>query len=81
MKKHLYSLILLSSMLLGACGNNPIVPPGPSDAIPEDTETLNIKDDKYRNYYEIFVGAFCNGDQSDRKGLGDLRGVIQKLDY
>jgi alpha-amylase len=30
------------------------------------------------NYYEIFVGSFydSNGD-----GMGDLRGVIQKLDY
>ncbi|MBQ3665837.1 MAG: alpha amylase [Lachnospiraceae bacterium] len=40
--------------------------------------TLNVIDDKNRNYYEIFVGSFydSNGD-----GMGDLQGVIQKLDY
>lgn len=40
--------------------------------------TLNVIDDKYRNYYEIFVASFCdsNGD-----GMGDLQGLISKLDY
>ena len=35
-------------------------------------------DDNYRTYYEIFVYSFCdsNGD-----GVGDLQGVISKLDY
>ena len=39
---------------------------------------LNIINDNYRNYYEIFVGSFydSNGD-----GMGDLNGVMQKLDY
>lgn len=39
---------------------------------------LNIIDDNYRNYYEIFVYSFCdsNGD-----GIGDLKGVTSKLDY
>lgn len=34
--------------------------------------------DKYRNYYEIFVSSFCdsNGD-----GIGDIGGIISKLDY
>ena len=34
--------------------------------------------DKYRNYYEIFVSAF---NDSDGDGVGDLRGIIDKLDY
>lgn len=39
---------------------------------------LNIIDDNYRNYYEIFVGSFYD---SDGDGMGDLKGVEEKLDY
>lgn len=39
---------------------------------------LNLPDDKYRTYYEIFVYSFCD---SDNDGIGDLKGVISKLDY
>ncbi|MBQ2803271.1 MAG: alpha-amylase [Lachnospiraceae bacterium] len=39
---------------------------------------LNVIDDKYRTYYEIFVYSFYD---SDGDGIGDLQGVIQKLDY
>lgn len=41
------------------------------------TNEENI-DDNYNNYYEIFVGSFCD---SDGDGMGDLQGVISKLDY
>lgn len=41
-------------------------------------QELNIINDNCRNYYQIFVGSFCdsNGD-----GIGDLNGVASKLDY
>ncbi|MDE7476741.1 MAG: alpha amylase, partial [Lachnospiraceae bacterium] len=39
---------------------------------------LNIIDDNYRNYYEIFVYSFYD---SDGDGIGDLNGVTEKLDY
>lgn len=39
---------------------------------------LNIKEDKYRNFYEIFVYSFCDTNDD---GIGDLNGVTQKLDY
>jgi glycosidase len=39
---------------------------------------LNIVDDKYRTTYEIFVYSFYD---SDGDGIGDLQGVIDKLDY
>ncbi len=44
----------------------------------EDEEPVEIIDDSYRNYYEIFVYSFydSNGD-----GYGDLNGVTGKLDY
>ncbi len=44
----------------------------------DDAPTINIIDDSYRNYYEIFVYSFYD---SDGDGYGDLNGVAQKLDY
>jgi len=34
--------------------------------------------DNYRTFYEIFVGAFSD---SNKDGIGDLRGLINRLDY
>ena len=41
-------------------------------------QDLNIIDDNYRNFYEIFVYSFYD---SDGDCVGDLQGVIKKLDY
>lgn len=41
-------------------------------------QDLNIIDDNYRNFYEIFVYSFYD---SDGDCIGDLQGVIEKLDY
>lgn len=85
MKKRILSLLLIMAMLatmLTGCGDNKI-----KDENSQVTENvvdydyyqeLNIVDDNYRNYYEIFVYSFydSNGDC-----VGDLQGVIQKLDY
>ncbi len=43
-----------------------------------DGITIEEKDDLYRVYYEIFVGGFSD---SDKDGMGDLRGIINRLDY
>ena len=71
MKKRIIStlvvLALLFSMLTGCMFSG-----GDDDA------NLNIIDDNYRNYYEIFVGSFYD---SDGDGMGDLNGVTEKLDY
>lgn len=50
----------------------------PGTPIDEDTSAVTPLEDKYRNFYEIFVGSFydANGD-----GKGDLKGVEAKLDY
>lgn len=41
-------------------------------------QELNIVEDNYRNYYEIFVYSFYD---TDGDGIGDLKGVTKKLDY
>lgn len=43
-----------------------------------DTIPLNIIEDNYRTYYEVFVYSFYD---SDGDGVGDLQGLISKLDY
>ena len=43
-----------------------------------DEIPLNIIDDNYRTYYEVFVYSFYD---SDGDGIGDLQGLISKLDY
>ena len=49
-----------------------------SDGEYEYNQELNIIDDNYRNYYQIFIYSFCDSDGS---GIGDINGVISKLDY
>lgn len=39
---------------------------------------LNVPDDHYRTFYEIFVASYYDGNGD---GTGDLNGVLQKLDY
>lgn len=46
--------------------------------IEEDLVSTNIIEDNYRNYYEIFVRSF---NDSNMDTIGDLNGVINKLDY
>lgn len=65
--KRILPVFLCLMLFLTACG---AADPGGSvsDAV----------DDDYRNYYEIFVYSFADGNGD---GIGDLAGVTQKLDY
>ena len=69
--------ILLVLVLLAGCA----APAGQSatdKALAEIARLGTSPDDNYRTWYEIFVYSFCdsNGD-----GIGDLKGVLSKLDY
>ena len=67
--------LLLSLLLLAGCAPKQTATEKALDQI----HALGVSpDDNYRTFYEIFVYSFCdsNGD-----GIGDLQGVISKLDY
>lgn len=44
----------------------------------EKRRALNIIDDNYRTWYEVFLYSFYD---SDGNGIGDINGLIKKLDY
>lgn len=62
-------MICMLASLLAGCG-------GSSD--PVKSIKAEASSDKYRNFYQVWIGSFCdsNNDQT-----GDLQGVISKLDY
>ena len=84
--------LLLSVLILVGCApvganNDSSAAPGSSGAVLatktekalEQIQALGESpDDNYRTFYEIFVYSFCD---SDGDGIGDLQGVISKLDY
>ena len=75
--KKVFSILLLTAILLTAI----VLPSCKPEEKPEEEEkqvVLNIIDDNYRNWYEIFVHSFYD---SDNDGIGDLNGVTAKLDY
>lgn len=78
---------LTAAVMLCGCepGGSPPQQGSETSSAGEDTKNvyryeheLNVIDDNYRNYYEIFVYSFCD---SDGDGIGDLNGVASKLDY
>ena len=83
----LLSVILLVGCAPSGANNDSSAAPGSSGAVlaTKTQQTIDeIKqlgerpDDNYRTFYEIFVYSFCD---SDGDGIGDLQGVISKLDY
>lgn len=64
--------LVLTALVLSGCN------PSRVKGIVEDDLIKHNIEDKYRNFYEILIYSYCdsNGD-----GIGDLQGIISKLDY
>ena len=67
---------LLGMTLAAACGETltDMEKPGPAVTLHDGWDTR----DQNRVFYEIFVGSFSD---SDGDGIGDLRGIINRMDY
>ena len=76
--------LLLAALLLVGCAPESTTAPESSGAELTEKALQQIKslgtspDDNYRTWYELFIYSFCD---SDGDGIGDIRGVISKLDY
>ncbi len=72
MKKFVSIILTLTIIAAALCACSP------EYKDPTDSIKVGKSNDKYRNYYEIFVSSFndSNGD-----GIGDINGIIEKLDY
>lgn len=64
----LFLAVITVTCSLSACGGEPAW----------HSREVVVTDDNYRTWYEIFVYSFCD---SDGDQVGDLQGVISKLDY
>lgn len=69
MKRTFAAILALAAVLLLSV---PLLGGCGKAAVPDDI------DDNYRVFYEIFVGSFSD---SDGDGCGDLRGIINRMDY
>ncbi len=71
-------LVLFCLIILGLCMGCCEEKGSYGNRIEENLTDLNVIEDNYRNWYEIYVSSFCdsNGDK-----VGDLKGVTSKLDY
>lgn len=65
----LLSILVLFSFVLASCAREYTLD------IEEDYEVI---DDQYRVYYEIYLGSYSD---SNKDGIGDLQGLINRLDY
>lgn len=84
----LAALLLVLSLLLSACGvhTQNASAPVPTEEEPTalsimrgiNTALPREAEDNYRSVYEVFIYSFYD---SDGDGIGDLNGLMEKLDY
>jgi len=67
-------IFILFASLLGGCAQKKNITS--MKAVNEGP--LSVIDDKYRTFYEVFLYSYYD---SNRDGIGDIKGLIQKLDY
>ena len=65
--------VAMSTLTLASC-NKPVPETPPAGPV-DEVDPIN---DNFRTFYQIFVGSFSD---SNRDGFGDLRGIINRLDY
>lgn len=75
-RKQIWMYLITTAFLLSGCGKTVDVNIAETNTWKE--REIQSVDDNYRDYYEIFVSSFYD---SDSDGIGDLQGVIEKLDY
>lgn len=75
--KRLPAALLLLPLIASCGGGGTSLPEGGEYAV-SIGHSADIIEDHYRTFYQIFVGSFSDSD-GDR--TGDLRGIINRLDY
>lgn len=70
MKKRIFAFSLITLLSLGLSSCSKRLEGSPLEA--------NVISDNYRTFYEIFVGGFSD---SNKDGMGDLKGIINRFDY
>lgn len=73
--KRIIALLLACCVLCAASGCSGQTVPEPEET---DTRVYSMPEDHNRVFYQIMVGSYRD---SDGDGIGDLRGIIDSLDY